>query len=61
MRTLIVVETQIVPAGWFCHHWVKDFPQQRESVGTWYLSCPPLLASQEQERETLSKKRKNVR
>jgi hypothetical protein len=41
--------------------WVMDFPLQREGMGAWYLYCPTLLASREQERETLSEKRKNAR
>jgi hypothetical protein len=31
---------------------VKDFPLVRESAHTWFLSCPPLLESKEQERES---------
>jgi hypothetical protein len=29
----------------------EGLPQQRESVGVYFLSCPPLLRSREQERE----------
>jgi hypothetical protein len=36
----------------------EDFSQRMESVGAWCLSCSPLLASQEQEGETLSEKGK---
>jgi hypothetical protein len=52
---LVVVENQIVPVEESWHHWVKDFPPQRESVNTSFLSCPPLAVSKEQERRTLRK------
>jgi hypothetical protein len=49
---LMVVETQTALAVESWRRWVK---------GACYISCPPLLASREQGRETLSEKRKNAR
>jgi hypothetical protein len=34
---------------------VKDFPQQRESVNVWCLSCPLLVVSRERETIILRK------
>jgi hypothetical protein len=55
MGILVALKTQMVPAEEFCHHWVKDFPLQRESMNTWCLFCPPLVVSREQERRILRK------
>jgi hypothetical protein len=54
-----VTQTALVVESW--SHWMKDFPQWRDSVDAWILSYRPLLASWEQERETLNEQRKNVR
>jgi hypothetical protein len=34
---LVAVETQMAPTEESWHHWVKDFPPQRESMSAWCL------------------------
>jgi hypothetical protein len=51
------METQTASTGESWRRWAMDFPLRRDIVGAWYLSCPPLLVSREQERETLSKQK----
>jgi hypothetical protein len=48
---LVVVETQTTPSMESWRRWVENVPLWRESILSWWLSCPPLLKSREQERE----------
>jgi hypothetical protein len=51
--TLVAVVIQMVPVVESWHRLAMDSPLWRESEHILCLSCPPLLASREQERRTL--------
>jgi hypothetical protein len=60
-RIPVAVETQMAPTEEFLCHWVMGSPPYRESASVWCLSCPPSLASKEQERRTIKVSEKEKR